>query len=116
MIDRDGQRSFDDWEVRELVPLLVELLRSERPIPRETRDQLADLFDDRASSLYLARVKRRNSSRPKGGGIANSVAARLWLEAEMSRGVPKESAVRAFMEKFGVSRSSVFAKESKKVR
>ncbi|WP_424363365.1 hypothetical protein [Methylocystis parvus] len=90
---------------------IAELLRGDPEIPRVIRDALADIFDDKAQSLYVAELKRR-PGRPRKQKVD---AGTIWdfVDERTSLGRKAEAAVADAMAHWGISRSTVEAARAK---
>jgi hypothetical protein len=84
---------------------VVNLLRSEEPIDRETRLLLAELLDlKKGESTWKLVAKRRRSGRPR-DDIMLARYIGLQIAGRMNEGIGYESALAEIGEEYGIKRS-----------
>ncbi len=88
---------------------VVEILRSGRPIGPNTRKIIAELFDDKASSRFVATIKERKAGRPSNPQHVKWLLFKLKWPSYLAEANGKvESATQKAMEDLGITRAEVF--------
>jgi hypothetical protein len=99
--------ALDSRDTEKVRAKIAELLRGDGEIPREARDRLADMLDQKDLSLHVLEVKKRRGC-PKGKKHGDADIF-LFVDELTQRGVKKEAAVDEAMKHFDLSRAAVFA-------
>jgi hypothetical protein len=116
----DGPKIFtqiynDRLPMRERVAGLIELLRSDEPIPRGTRTLLAELFDPDATIRFRIELKERrgkgehrDAARKIAAALRDSNIANALIE-RINGGQPRKAAIADVCEQFSLGKSTVQA-------
>jgi hypothetical protein len=114
MGENSHNRSWQKWQaVFDADPdtariVLYELLSGDAPIPREARDKLAELFNNKSPSRLVAEVKNRRRGKPKANANPshhNDVCD--YVTKLQMKGEQWEPAVAAASAHFGMSRTAI---------